>query len=447
MPTPSTRWQRRIAAAEAALDLLDAQDVDPTQQIDVFGLCERLDLWLAFVPLENVLGAFIPEGSGGVLITTQRPLTVQRYTAAHELGHWRMDHGPTADEHDQVFGTNHAEREQLAQIFAGNLLMPPTLVFSILDRVRPSAGVPLTGIHCYAVAREAGVSYEAAIRQLVNLAVLTSSEEAALLNVAPLAIKTELGFGRRPVSGWADVWPIDEQWHDEILGLRVEDEAVISLPENRSSGYRWMLADSPEPTLEPTDPPPRFAEPLAATGLEQAREDFLREIGDTDTRAAPPGPVMRELRRRPVSEDPIHGGPEPQAGIDVVGDHYLTARARTVRPRDAREQRLAVAAGGANTARDSPATVAGRTGRRLIGVRFGVPGAHTVRLVYRSPYAPGSALDAYAIHAMVETRRKGISVAQLATEDEQETWVRAVHEREKSALPPALNSDDPTVAE
>ncbi len=433
-----------MAAAEAALDLLDARDIDQTQQIDVFGLCEQLGLWLAFVPLDNVLGAFIPEGSGGVLITTQRPLTVQRYTAAHELGHCQMGHGPTADDHDHVFGTNHAEREQLAQIFAGNLLMPPPLVFSILERVRPSADTPLTGLHCYTLAREAGVSYEAAIRQLVNLTVLTNTQAGELLNLRPLAIKTELGFGRRPVNGWADVWPLDEQWHDEILDLRVDDEAVISLPENRSSGYRWMLADAPEPTLEPTDAPPPFAEPFDYVDLEQAREEFLREIRAAERHPAAPHPVMRELRRRPPTDDRHDEGPEPQAGVDVVGDHYLTSRAPTIRPRDAREQRLAIAAGDTN---DRPAMIAGRTGRRLFGVRFGLPGAHTIRLVYRSPYSPGPDLDAYAIHAMVETRRTGISVAQLATDDEAETWVRQVQERQETALPPALNPDDPALAD
>src|SRR3712207_7634154 len=33
--------------------------------------------------------------SGGVLITTEREPTIQRYTAAHEIGHWRLDHNST----------------------------------------------------------------------------------------------------------------------------------------------------------------------------------------------------------------------------------------------------------------------------------------------------------------------------------------------------------------
>ena len=169
MPGGSTWWQRRLAAADEALAVLDAAEVDQSAQIDVFGLCEQLGLWLAFMPLDNLLGAFLPEGSGGVLITTQRPLSVQRYTAAHELGHWQMHHGVTTDTHEQVFGSTDAERERLAQIFAGNLLLPPPLVFAILDRVQRSEPDRLTSTDCYAVAREAGVSYEAAIRQLKRI--------------------------------------------------------------------------------------------------------------------------------------------------------------------------------------------------------------------------------------------------------------------------------------
>lgn len=449
MPPASRRWQRRLAAAQAALAVLEERGVDQTRQIDVFNLCEDLGLWLAFVPLDNVLGAFVPEGSGGVMITTQRPLIVQRYTAAHELGHWRMDHGPTADRQDEVFGTTHTEREQLAQLFAANLLMPPPLVMSILERIRPSGSTALTGMHCYTLAREAGVSYEAAVRHLVNLEYLTAPQASDLLHVRPLTIKTQLGFGRRPVNGWADVWPVDEHWDDQILDLRVEDEAVISLPENRSTGYRWMLADDPEPTRAPTDPPDTFSEPLPTADLADERTEFLRRISDIDPHPSAPGPVTRQLRARAPKDDASEqegDSPEPHAAVDLVGDQYLTARAPTANARDARALRLELAAGALATgARLS--TVAGATGRRLLGLRFGLPGIHTIRLVYRSPYTPGSDLDSYVIHAVVETRRTGISVDQLATEDEDERWVRGVHERQTTALPPTLDPTDPALSD
>jgi hypothetical protein len=448
MPPQSPKRQRRIAAVEAALNLLDEHEIDQTQQIDVFDLCERLGLWLAFVPLDNVLGAFLPDGSGGVMITTQRPLTVQRYTAGHELGHWRMDHGPTADEHAEVFGTNSAEREQLAQIFAGALLMPPPLVFSILEWVRPDSNAPLTPRDCYLLAREVGVSYEAALWQLVNLEVLTRTQANTLFQTRPLAIKTELAYGRRPVNGWADVWPVDEAWDDEILNLRIEDEAVISLPENRTTGYRWMLADAPESIGTPTQPPAPFADPLTIDPerVDVARRDLLRSV-ETAEEAAAPGPVMRRLRRRSSAGEGDRESRSPGAGVDLVGDDYLTSRIRSVRPGEARRVRLEVAEGRAGENGPELGVVAGTTGRRLLGVRFASPGMHTIRLVYRSPYAQGPDLDSYAIHAMVETRRVGISVDQLATGDEDADWVQGVRERQATAIPPALDPDDPALTD
>ena len=71
--------QRSLRAVEAAGRLLAEAGVDQKQRIDVFDLCERIGLWLVFFPLDGLLGAFLPEGSGGIIITTQRPVAVQRY--------------------------------------------------------------------------------------------------------------------------------------------------------------------------------------------------------------------------------------------------------------------------------------------------------------------------------------------------------------------------------
>lgn len=245
MPPTGNAWQRSLQAAESAGRLLDELGLDASRQVDVFSMCEDLGLWLTFMPLDGLLGAFVPEGSGGVLITDRRPITVQRYTAAHELGHWRLEHGHglALDGEEHVFGATPHERERLAQVFAANLLMPPPLVLSLLARIGVGDHGPISPSEAYFVAREAGVSYEAAVRQLANLQVITAAEATSLLppNVRPLVVKSGLAGGRRPVYGYADVWPVDEAWNDQLISLRADDEVVVSLPENRSSGYRWMF--------------------------------------------------------------------------------------------------------------------------------------------------------------------------------------------------------------
>lgn len=443
------RWSRRLEAADAALDLLSDVGVDQHRQIDVFDICEQVGLWLAFAPLDSLLGAYVPQGSGGIMITTRRPLTVQRYTAAHELGHWRLRHGAVADTHDQVFRPASLEQERLAQIFAGSLLMPAPLVMAILARVRSPVDAPITAMHCYAIAREAGVSYEAAVRQLVNLNQLQRNEADDLLRVRPLAIKTQLGYGHRPVNGWADIWPVDEGWHDQILSLRVDDEVSIALPENRTTGHRWMHTDDPPLARSEPEPAPQGRE--ARRGVASGQAAFAAALeAQRGVRLQAPRAILERLRSQ--ASLPI-ARPEPTpplSGVDVVHDQYLAARAPGATPRQARALRLALARPGEttdDTVDDTARVVAGGTGRRVLAVRFSDPGVHTVRLEYRSAYSEDPPLEQYTLHALVETRRQAISVSQVASDDDDRAWMAEVQQRQLRELPPPLDPTDPALTE
>lgn len=426
-------WQRRIHAAESAGRLLDELSVDQTKQIDVFRICEDLGLWLAFLPLDTLLGAFVPEGVGGVLVTTQRPIPIQRYTAAHEIGHWRLDHGHgiALDGEEHVLGTTPVEREQLAQVFAGNLLMPPPLVFGLLERLGLRGRV-VEPEHAYAVGREAGVSYEAAVRQLTHLEVINSGQASNLRQRRPLQVKADLALGRRPINGYADVWPVDEDWNDQLLALRVEDEVVISLAENRSTGHRWMFAAEHRP-VEPSAEPPPFsgqppdvADPSIAAAL-RARCVAAATVGQV---ARPPGVVLDQL---PAATDARPRELSAFGDAEVVGDEYLPARAPWLPTRQVRRLRLArepvpTAGEGRGQSRERPEPVVAGTGRRLLSVRFPRPGPATLRLHYRSPYSEADPIHEYVLHALVEPRRVGFSVDQLTT-DVHEPWTGQVRQR------------------
>jgi hypothetical protein len=62
--------------------------------VDVFDASLQLNLPLILRPLNALLGAYLPLPTPGILITTQRPLSIQRFTTAHELGHFRLQHLP-----------------------------------------------------------------------------------------------------------------------------------------------------------------------------------------------------------------------------------------------------------------------------------------------------------------------------------------------------------------
>lgn len=424
MASGSTPWQRRLEAAESANRLLVETGASQTQQIDVFAMCEQLGMWLAFFPLDGVLGAFLPEGVGGVLITTQRPVTVQRYTAAHELGHWRLDHGYGVDGEEQVLGTSPAESEQLAQVFAASLLMPPPLVFGILKRIGIDAA--LTPANAYTLAREAGVSYEAAVRHLGHLDVIDAAQVTDLLGVRPLDVKKELARGRRPRNGYADVWLVDEHWHDHELSLRVEDEVLISLPENRSTGYRWMFDSKATPTTVPPTPPPLGGEQpsgvIAASNndLSISRARFLRQIEETAaSEHQPPGAAIERAKRsKPALQDtytPLFDS------FEVVEDRYIPVRDSDIAQTRGHSDRLG---------RSGEPTVGG-TGRRIIGLRFATAGQSIVSLTYTTPYRQEAPIEQYLLRAAVEPRRCGYSVDQLAN-DPDEDWASNMRDRQQA---------------
>ena len=445
MAPQGARWQRRIQAAESAVRLLDELDVDTTQQIDVFRICEDLGLWLTFLPMDNLLGAFVPEGVGGVLVTTQRPIPIQRYTAAHEIGHWRLDHGRglALDGEEHVLGNSPVEREQLAQVFAGSLLMPPPLVFSVLDRLGV-AGQPLDPEHAYALAREAGVSYEAAVRQLAHLRIIGTDQIEVLRQKRPLQVKAGLALGRRPVHGYADVWPVNEDWDDQLLALRVEDEVVISLPENRTTGYRWMLEDEPQ-VIEPLDPPPIGGRtPLELGKIDELRAALAQRSDQPLARA--PRAVLDRLR----NSGQTSGKSLPASGgVDVVGDEYIPARSPWLDGRQARRQRIgghqsnAMPPGSSAAREDQDPRVAG-TGRRVLSMRFPQPGPATIRLRYQNPYADEGPIEQYALHAIVEARRSGFSIDQLAASPD-EPWTAEARQRSLDPTLEPLPDDEPGV--
>lgn len=428
---------RRLAAASSASRLLTEASVDQTRQVDVFGLIQNLGLWLAFFPLDGLLGAYLPEGTGGILVTTERSTPIQRYTAAHELGHWRLDGGHDAvlDTESDVLGRTSIERETLAQVFAGALLMPPPLVHSILSRRNaPSLG-PLD---VYTVAREAGVSYEAAARQLHHLDRLTQGELRKVLRVQPLKVKQSIGAGRRPVVGVADVWPVDMAWHGQQLNVRTDDEIIISLPEDRSTGYRWAIA-SPDPSSRrAATPPPPFADSHPAGSA-----------------ALPPAQRPATLRRRPPSQAVDRARmptpakkPEPLsiAGgrAAVVGDVYIAdGSPQAVTDAAIRSRRLARL--GASAAREAVQHVrdetfaVGAVGRRVLGVRLTQSGTTQLRFVLSDKYSDADPVYEYRITATVEARHEAFSINQISGGDDD--WAKEVVERRHSAA--AASADEP----
>lgn len=110
--------------------------------VDIFGAIQMLDLPLLLRPLQGLLGAYLNEPSPGILVTTQRPMSIQRFTAAHELGHFSLHHRPSLDDETILRRMPMPEpptgdfQEVEADAFAVMFMMPRWLIAWHAERQR-----------------------------------------------------------------------------------------------------------------------------------------------------------------------------------------------------------------------------------------------------------------------------------------------------------------------
>jgi len=260
------RWLSRAearVASRAALSALNQYEIDEIQSVDVFQIITDLQVWLRFQPLERLLGVYIPPAPGassgaGILLNSERELPQTRFTAAHELGHFLLDHRFSVDEEGSITDESghvmHLEppdqqrntvQEMQANIFAVNLLMPLQLVNAAMHRlgidpVRPK----IDGEAAYKISLELGVSFRAAIHRLRELGITISPSAAQLLKAGPAPWKSRLLSETKVARSRSDVWALDFSQQGKIIMPKVGDELVVRLPELPSSGYRWSVVES-----------------------------------------------------------------------------------------------------------------------------------------------------------------------------------------------------------
>jgi Zn-dependent peptidase ImmA (M78 family) len=376
---------RRVDALVAAAETLDALAIDQGAVIDPFVAIDRLGLTLNITKLDNLLGAVVPQGDGGVLITSERSPAIQRYTAAHEIGHWILhERQLRMDREAEVLGQPSSEMEREAQLFAGYFLMPPPL----FNRAIAAYGLRPGGVHpehVYRLSRDLDVSYEASARRLYMARLIDRTALTQILELGRMAAMQRASAGHRPADGLADVW--DATSDEEVVSLVVEehDEVIVGFDEQRLAGWRWMTAEelarrnsgSARPLQRPVAPAASQVGPDRRAG----ERDNLPTL---DTRAA------LEPHREPEF-DPGHsdlGRLEPPAA--VVEDTF-EARDERETPAQRRRRRAARARGWSSQADDhvdDAGPQIGGNGVRTLVVRTAVAGEWNLQLYYAHTYDP-----------------------------------------------------------
>ena len=218
-------------------------------RIDVFGMLVARDIPVMFRPLKALLGAFLDDPSPGVMVTTQRQLPVQRFTAAHELGHAVLGHKASLDIEETLARSPFVDRESYdlreiqANAFASQLLMPAWLLAKQLERQELSRQDMTKPDTVYQLSLRLGTSYTATCHALSGHRLIKQVVCRSLLEIKPKQIKQRIAAPYQPKSWYGDVWMITEHDDGMILEGSRWDLVVLKFMEHSGSGYLWQLGD------------------------------------------------------------------------------------------------------------------------------------------------------------------------------------------------------------
>lgn len=219
-----------FAAAEAHEEL----GVNPRRQIDIFAAIRDAGLELLFRPLRGVSGLYVPAGRGiaaGVLVSSHHPLSRQRFTAAHELGHFWLNHEASIDPETEI-GLRAAgpldPMEMVAEAFAAWFLMPPELADTALEEL--GFDRPRGAVHAYAMALRLGTSYQATVAQLPSLKLVATREARGWAGIPLKEIKEELSAGVPMDSYRGDVHVLGTTDTETDIRVAPGDRLALNLP-------------------------------------------------------------------------------------------------------------------------------------------------------------------------------------------------------------------------
>ena len=163
--------------------------------VDVFGAIHAIDLPLLLRPLQGLLGAYLRDPAPGVLVTTQRPMSIQRFTAAHELGHFSLRHDPSLDDESILrrmpIGAQPSGdfQEVEADAFGVAFMMPRWLIGWHAERQGWTVEAFRRPNIVYQLALRIGASYEAACWTLVRHRLIKLRSPASCYRRSPAHLR------------------------------------------------------------------------------------------------------------------------------------------------------------------------------------------------------------------------------------------------------------------
>jgi predicted secreted protein len=235
----------RAAELHAELGLRDSLR-QGDRPVDVLDAIRKLGVLVLFRPLDSLLGAYLPTTgkAPGMLLTTRRTLHIQRFTAAHELGHHALGHRAMSLDNDVGFvargeQAGHDFQELEADAFASAFLLPDWLMVAHARRHgwgKRDLAVPDT---VYQLSLRLGASYTATCWSLAQGSIIGRDVARRLVDMPPKDSKQRAIPDVQREKWYADVWKLSERDRGvQVLG-NPDDVLVLALKEHVASGYTW----------------------------------------------------------------------------------------------------------------------------------------------------------------------------------------------------------------
>lgn len=220
-------------------------------RLDLVSISNELEIPVLYRPLDNLWGGTVNvEGKEGILIKSNLPRYLQRFTFAHELGHVVLGHQNRFD--DEVGLSQRAARrsdrptkEVAADTFASELLANRNLIQKNAEMKGWSKEDLQDPKKIYQLSLRLGISFQATCWALVENNIIAHSKADGYISKDSIVKQTKNSFIPFTVSheSYADVWKLSKGDAEIQLEAGKEDLFKVELQENSSSGYRWAIKE------------------------------------------------------------------------------------------------------------------------------------------------------------------------------------------------------------
>lgn len=175
----------------------------------VFDAAIKLGLDVRFLALDSVDGFACRSDPPTIILTSRRPELRRRFTCAHELGHLALKHEAEADLVSASVASNkRPEIELLADLFAGQLLMPKLLLSSGFAALAD----PYSPLQIFELACSIGVGLNTLLTHAQRTAKLIEAKQASKYSIEDVRKELKLVHPIKPLIAVGKDWanrPID----------------------------------------------------------------------------------------------------------------------------------------------------------------------------------------------------------------------------------------------